>query len=86
MDEFERISVDLSAVQADQIRRIIAAGDADSVESYVVEAVQARLYRDQSLAELKDLFDRKGQGPSAEHLAWARGVLGVSDENGGADS
>ena len=83
MDECERVSVNLPAEYAEQIRQIVSAGNADSIASYVLEAVQARLHRDQSLSELKDLFDRKGQGPSAQHLAWARDVLGVRDTHGG---
>ncbi|QSB04130.1 hypothetical protein [Natronoglycomyces albus] len=77
----EHAEVALPREQVDQIRRLVAAGRADSVAAYVEHAVQARLDRDRSLEELKDLFDRKGHSPSMEHLAWAREVLGV-DANG----
>ncbi|WP_035738583.1 hypothetical protein [Glycomyces arizonensis] len=75
-------SVSLPADQLEQIRRLVAVGRADSVTEYVVAAVAERLERDRSLTELQDLFERKGQAPGAEHLAWAREVLGVSDEEG----
>lgn len=75
----QRITVTMPADQADQLKRLVDAGGAESVSSYVAEAVKARLDRDQGLADLRDLFDRKGQGPTAEHLAWARELLGVED-------
>ncbi|WP_100444169.1 ribbon-helix-helix domain-containing protein [Glycomyces xiaoerkulensis] len=79
-----RSSVSLPSEQVEQIRRLVAIGRADSVSDYVVEAVAERLERDRSLTELQDLFERKGQAPSAEHLAWAREVLGVPDDQGEA--
>ncbi len=75
-------SVSLPADQIEQIRRLVAVGRADSVADYVAAAVAERLERDRSLTELQDLFERKGQGPGAEHLAWAREVLGVNDDEG----
>lgn len=75
----QRITVTMPADQADQLKRLVDAGGADSVSSYVAEAVKARLDRDQGLADLRDLFDRKGTGPGAEHLAWARELLGVDE-------
>ncbi|CAM3095437.1 ribbon-helix-helix domain-containing protein [Stackebrandtia soli] len=86
MNDTERFTIDMPAEQLAQIRRIVSAGGADSVSSYVAEAVRIKLHRDQSLSELRDLFDRKGQAPSAEHLAWARDVLGVPADDGGAVS
>lgn len=86
-DDVERISIELPAEYAAQIRALVASGDAAGVSSYVAEAVRLRLYRDRSLSELRQLFDRKGQAPGEEHLAWARGVLGVrGDENSGEAS
>lgn len=79
-----RSTVALPAEQSEQIRRLVAIGRAASVSDYVIEAVAERLERDRSLSELQDLFERKGHAPSAEHLAWAREVLGVNDEPGEA--
>lgn len=76
-----RSSVTLSETQLEQIRRLVAVGRAESVDDYVGAAVAERLERDRSLTELQDLFERKGQGPSEEHLAWAREVLGVEDKD-----
>jgi Arc/MetJ-type ribon-helix-helix transcriptional regulator len=83
MDEVETVSVALTVDQVAQLRRMVAAGETDSISSYVAEAVRIRLDRDQSLTELKELFDRKGHGPGEEHLAWARDVLGVGDDDKG---
>ncbi|WP_162145924.1 ribbon-helix-helix domain-containing protein [Glycomyces tenuis] len=77
-----RSSVSLPDDQIEQIRRLVAVGRADSVSDYVTAAVAERLERDRSLTELQDLFERKGQAPGAEHLAWAREVLGVNDDEG----
>ncbi|WP_460498625.1 hypothetical protein [Glycomyces tarimensis] len=77
-----RSSISLPAEQIEQIRRLVAVGRADSVADYVIAAVAERLERDRSLSELQDLFERKGQAPGAEHLAWAREVLGVNDDEG----
>lgn len=77
-----RPSVTLPEGQLEQIRRLVAAGRAGSVDEYVAAAVAERLERDRSLTELQDLFERKGQAPGAEHLAWAREVLGVDDKEG----
>ncbi|MGH8793262.1 MAG: hypothetical protein ACRDXX_11530 [Stackebrandtia sp.] len=82
MADAEGTNVRLPAAQAAQVRRIVAAGGAESVSAYVADAVQSKLDRDQSLSELKELFDRTGQKPSAEHLAWAREVLGVEEDEG----
>lgn len=78
-----RPSVTLPEGQLEQIRRLVAVGRAESVDEYVGAAVAERLERDRSLTELQDLFERKGQGPSAEHLAWAREVLGVEAKDDG---
>lgn len=77
-----RSGVTLGADQLEQIRRLVAVGRASSVDEYVAAAVAERLERDRSLTELQDLFERKGSAPSAEHLAWAREVLGVDDRDG----
>ncbi|MEV3935856.1 hypothetical protein AB0K52_07750 [Glycomyces sp. NPDC049804] len=77
-----RSGVTLGADQLEQIRRLVAVGRASSVDEYVAAAVAERLERDRSLTELQDLFERKGHAPSAEHLAWAREVLGVDDRDG----
>ena len=86
MNVSERISIELPTEQLAQLRRLVADGDADSISAYVAEAVRLRLYRDRSLTELKELFDRKGQSPGEEHLAWARGVLGVGEDDSGSVS
>lgn len=79
-----RSTVSLPADQVEQIRRLVTVGRAGSVSEYVIAAVAERLERDRSLTELQDLFERKGHAPSAEHLAWAREVLGVNDDEGEA--
>lgn len=79
-----RPSVTLPDGQLEQIRRLVAVGRAASVDEYVAAAVAERLERDRSLTELQDLFERKGHAPSAEHLAWAREVLGVEGKEGEA--
>lgn len=81
----ESVNVELSERQAAQIRRIVAAGGTESLEAFVADAVQVKLDKDQSLAELRELFDRKGRKPSAEHLAWARDVLGVRGDDAADD-
>ncbi|MFD0559757.1 hypothetical protein FB566_0408 [Stackebrandtia endophytica] len=83
MSDTERINIELPVHQAAQVRRIVDAGGAPDISTYVSEAIQTRLDRDEALSELRHLFDRKGQKPSAEHLAWARDVLGVNEELGG---
>ncbi|HIW61223.1 MAG TPA: hypothetical protein H9881_02090 [Candidatus Stackebrandtia excrementipullorum] len=82
MSDTESVSIELPVHQAAQVRRIVEAGGAPDVSTYVSEAIQTRLDRDEALSELRHLFDRKGQKPSAEHLAWARNVLGVDHEGG----
>ena len=79
-----RSSISLPAEQIEQIRRLVAVGRAASVADYVIAAVGERLERDRSLSELQDLFERKGHAPGAEHLAWAREVLGVDNDEGEA--
>ncbi|HZE39653.1 MAG TPA: hypothetical protein VE172_12660 [Stackebrandtia sp.] len=76
MGETERVTVELSSEVVAAIHKVVG-DDAAALSSYVVDAVMSKLHRDQSLADLQVLFERKGQGPSPEHLAWARDVLGV---------
>ena len=64
--------------QADALRKIVDAGGADSVSSYVAEAVRDRLARDAALGTLEQRFGR----PAADALAWARQTLGVTDTSG----
>ena len=61
--------------QADALRKLVDAGGADSVSSYVAEAVRDRLARDAALGALEERFGR----PSPDALAWARQTLGVPD-------
>ncbi|WP_025274293.1 hypothetical protein [Haloglycomyces albus] len=75
-------TVSLSEGQVREIAQLVRSGKAASVDDYVLRAVEDRLERDRSLTQLQELFDRKGHGPSAEHLAWAREVLGVEREQG----
>jgi Arc/MetJ-type ribon-helix-helix transcriptional regulator len=70
----ERVTVTMPADQAEAVRRMVEAGGAESVSSYVAEAVRNRLARDEALATLEQRFGR----PSEEALAWARRTLGVS--------
>jgi len=68
----------MDAEQAEQLRRVVAAGQAPSVSAYVASAVRERLARDKALAALDELW---GELP-AEPLAWARDRLGVAEGQG----
>ena len=69
----ERVTVTMPTDQADALRKLVDAGGAESVSSYVAEAVRDRLARDAALKTLEDRFGR----PAPEALAWARRTLGV---------
>jgi len=68
----------MDAEQAEQLRRVVAAGEAPSVSAYVAAAVRERLARDKALAALDELW---GELP-AEPLAWAQDRLGVAAGQG----
>ena len=72
----ERVTVTLPGDQAERLRELVAAHQADSVSSYVADAVGRKLARDAALRRLEQRF---GQ-PPAEALAWARRTLGVDAE------
>jgi Arc/MetJ-type ribon-helix-helix transcriptional regulator len=72
------VTVTLSAEQAAAVRRVVAAGAAESVSAYVSEALRGRLARDGALATLGALYARRGVTLRAEHHAWARRALGVA--------
>lgn len=59
--------------QADALRKLVDAGGAESVSSYVAEAVRDRMARDEALVTLEQRFGR----PAPDALAWARQTLGV---------
>jgi antitoxin ParD1/3/4 len=59
--------------QADALRKLVGAGGAESVSSYVAEAVRDRMARDEALLTLEQRFGR----PAPDALAWARQTLGV---------
>jgi hypothetical protein len=80
----ERVTVTLSAEQVAAVRRVVAAGAAESVSVYVSEAVSGRLARDRALATLNDLYARRGVTLRPEHHAWARRALGIGAEPGDA--
>jgi antitoxin ParD1/3/4 len=73
MRNSERVTVTMPSEQADALRKLVDAGGAESVSSYVAEAVRDRLARDQALTALEQRFGR----PAPEALAWARRTLGV---------
>ena len=73
MRHSERVTVTMPTDQADALRKLVDAGGAESVSSYVAEAVRDRLARDEALITLERRFGR----PAPEALAWARRTLGV---------
>jgi antitoxin ParD1/3/4 len=73
MRSSERVTVTMPSEQADALRKIVDAGVADSVSSYVAEAVRDRLARDEALVTLEQRFGR----PGSDALTWARQTLGV---------
>lgn len=74
MRNSERVTVTMPSDQADALRKLVDAGGAESVSSYVAEAVRDRLSRDTALAKLEQTFGR----PAPDALAWARQTLGVT--------
>ena len=74
MRSSERVTVTMPADQAEAVRRLVDSGNAESVSSYVSEAVRSRLARDQALLALESRFGR----PPAEALDWARRTLGAT--------
>jgi antitoxin ParD1/3/4 len=70
----ERVTVTMPADQVEALRRAVAAGDAESVSSYVADAVRQRLARDQALVSLETVL---GGRPPEDALNWARQALGV---------
>lgn len=73
MRNSERVTVTMPTDQADALRKFVDAGGADSISSYVAEAVRDRLLRDAALGALEQRFGR----PAPDALAWARRTLGV---------
>jgi Arc/MetJ-type ribon-helix-helix transcriptional regulator len=71
MRNSERVTVTMPSDQAEALRRVVDAGGAESVSSYVAEAVRDRLARDEALHGLEHRFGR----PPADALAWARRTL-----------
>lgn len=72
----DRVTVTLPREQAQKLRELVATRQADSISSYVADAVGRKLARDAALRRLEQRF---GQ-PPAEALAWARRTLGVDAE------
>jgi len=66
----------MPAEQVDELRRVVAGGEAESVSSYVAAAVRDRLARDQALARLREAW---GELPD-DALTWARRTLGVAGD------
>lgn len=79
MRQTERVTVTMLGDQAEAVRELVDAGQADSVSSYVAEAVARQLARDAALARLRERFGE----PPAEALAWARRTLGVDGQAAG---
>jgi antitoxin ParD1/3/4 len=73
MRSSERVTVTMPSDQAEALRKLVDAGGAESVSSYVAEAVRDRLARDEALIRLEQHFGR----PAPDALAWARQTLGV---------
>jgi Arc/MetJ-type ribon-helix-helix transcriptional regulator len=73
MRNSERVTVTMPSDQADALRKLVDAGGAESVSSYIAAAVRDRLARDEALARLEQQFGR----PPAAALTWARHILGV---------
>lgn len=72
----DRVTVTLPREQAQKLRELVATRQADSISSYVADAVGRKLARDAALRRLEQRFGR----PPAEALAWARRTLGVDAE------
>lgn len=74
----ERVTVTMTAEQAERLRRTVAAGGAESVSAYVADAIAERLDRDEGLARLESLM---GGPPSDQKaIAWAHRVLGIESQ------
>jgi Arc/MetJ-type ribon-helix-helix transcriptional regulator len=78
MRHSERVTVTMPSDQAEALRKLVEAGSADSVSSYVAAAVRDRLARDEALMILEQRFGR----PAPETLAWARQTLGLGSTPG----
>ena len=76
----ERVTVSLPAEIAAAARQAVESGGAPSVSAYVAGAVQARLAREQGLAELAKLF---GGPPSIEALDAVRRDFGLPPRGAG---
>ena len=73
MRHSERVTVTMPTDQADALRKLVDTGGAESVSSYVAEAVRDRLARDEALITLERHFGR----PTPDALVWARRTLGI---------
>jgi antitoxin ParD1/3/4 len=73
MRQTERVTVTMHGDHAEAVRELVAAGQAESISSYVADAVARQLARDAALARLHERFGE----PPAEALAWARRTLGA---------
>jgi antitoxin ParD1/3/4 len=74
MRNSERVTVTMPSEQAEALRKLVDAGGAESVSSYVADAVRDRLARDEALSTLEQRFGR----PTPDALDWARRTLGVT--------
>jgi Arc/MetJ-type ribon-helix-helix transcriptional regulator len=72
-----RVTVTLPVEQAEQLRRLVGAGETASISAYVSKAVRAQLDKDAALERLRRLYAERGVAVGAEHHAWARGLLGL---------
>jgi Arc/MetJ-type ribon-helix-helix transcriptional regulator len=87
MTKVAKITVSLPQEQVEQVREVVARGEAASVSGYISAALAEALARhgpekdENSLAELvAELIAEYGE-PSAEAYAWADAALALSDPN-----
>lgn len=73
-----KVTITLDNDQLDEVRRLVAAGQASSVSGFVTHAVRVALHDAAGWREMLDEALRDTGGPlTAEERAWADGVLGV---------
>ncbi len=73
-----KIAVSLPDDLVAAARKAVAEGRVASVSAYVSEALAQRR-ADEDLMELIDELDAEHGPPDAEHYAWARRALGLSE-------
>lgn len=73
----EKVAVSIPAEVLHLAKKEVAAGRAKSLSSFVTEAVDEKLRRDE-LTRILDAMDREHGKPSKADTAWAKRVLARS--------